>query len=746
MAGRAIEIADFSSRRLRGSSVKTSTTQIFTRLAAAGALLAGALEAAPALASKDGSTADRAGAAAHAQAVHVGVKAATAGTGGIQLTVGLAPDNGDPATCGSADTLQAVIGDAVNYCYTVTNTSGTVMAFHTLTDSVDGTIFSLMPHTLADGESFQFNRTAVVQADSGVHETTWTAQDQPPGYVAQPGQYGFIDISHGNGTALDPFDDGSTEVVLPFDLPFYDGSLNTLWVGNNGGIVVGDVQQSIPSFEFPLPYVNPIGPIKGSLILPFWDDLGAGAGNVYWLAIGDTPPRHAVIQWNRPHFLGDDDALASFEVWLGEDGTISFQYQNTTFGDPDNPDWDNGGSATIGLQNADGSIGNQYSYDTASLTPPQAIDWVATHPQFASASASTTIEPLQPATLAVNPDPLSASVDLGSAPVDVPVVIANAGQVDLHWSVTEAPGGTAEAIAHAPSSTVAAAADPHARSASYRQAVQTAVPIRASETAGCDAGTPGIQIQDDGIPDDGYTEVSFDVVYERVAYVQPFTPDSYPALVSSVCVAFLSNGPATQDFEVLVYDDTGPAGTPGNLIASVPATATGIPANGAAFVRVDLGGYAISVASGNAYIGVAFDPLAPGNVFMAADTSGAPNPDGYQGHAQVWPGPMLSWSQLIDPGVGHPDFHSLLVRPVLEPDYCADMADVPWLSLSVGGGVVSPQSQQTITATLDPSGLAPGAYSATLCIASSDPRNRRLPVHVAFNVGDRIFTDGFDGN
>jgi len=83
---------------------------------------------------------------------------------------------------------------------------------------------------------------------------------------------------------------------------------------------------------------------------------------------------------------------------------------------------------------------------------------------------------------------------------------------------------------------------------------------------------------------------------------------------------------------------------------------------------------------------------------------------------------------------------------VLEPDYCADMADVPWLSLSVGGGVVSPQSQQTITATLDPSGLAPGAYSATLCIASSDPRNRRLPVHVAFNVGDRIFTDGFDGN
>ncbi len=101
---------------------------------------------------------------------------------------------------------------------------------------------------------------------------------------------------------------------------------------------------------------------------------------------------------------------------------------------------------------------------------------------------------------------------------------------------------------------------------------------------------------------------------------------------------------------------------------------------------------------------------------------------------------MLSWSELIDPGVADADFHSLLVRPVLQQDYCADSADVPWLSLSVGGGVVSPQSQQTITATLNPSGLAPGSYNATLCVASSDPRNRRLPVRVTFNVGDRIFS------
>lgn len=717
------------------------------RFAAAGALLAaatGTAQTAPTPASAQRPTSSPAHGAAQTHIVRVGAKAGTTGGAGIQLRVGLAPDDGDPATCGTADTLQAVIGDAVNYCYTVTNTSGTVLAFHTLTDSVDGTIFSLLPHTLADGESFQFNRTAVVRADSGVHEATWTAQDQPPGYVAQPGQYGFVDISHGNGIALDPFDDGSAQVVLPFDFPIYGGSSNTLWVGNNGGIVVSDLQQSIPSFEFPLPYLNPIGPIQGSLILPYWDDFSDGAGNVYWLAIGETPPRHAVIQWNRPHFLGDADALASFEVWLGEDGTISFQYQNTAFGDPDNPDWDNGGSATIGLQNADGTIGNQYSYDTASLTPPQAIDWVVTNPQRLTATAQTGIEPLQPATLAVNPDPLGASANPGGAPVEVPVVIANAGQVDLQWSVTEASGGTA-AAAHASGST-AAATGVRGGPSSYRQAVQAAVPIRASETAGCDAGTPGIQIQDDGIPEAGYTDAPFDVVYQRAAFVQAFTPPSYPALVSSVCVAFLSNGPATQDFEIVVYDASGPDGTPGNLIAAVPASATGIPQDGASFLRVDLSGDAISIASGKAYIGVAFDPFHPGSVFIAADTSGAPKADGYQGHTDVWPGPMLSWTQLIEAGVGHPDFHSLLVRPVLEPDHCTAIEDVPWLSLSVAGGIVSPQSQQTITATLDPAGLAPGTYDATLCVASNDPRHRRLPVPVSFTVGDRLFADGFDAD
>ncbi|MGA9422453.1 MAG: hypothetical protein WBW61_08825, partial [Rhodanobacteraceae bacterium] len=40
------------------------------------------------------------------------------GGGGIDLTVGLALDNGDPNQCGSATSLDVTQGDSVNFCYT----------------------------------------------------------------------------------------------------------------------------------------------------------------------------------------------------------------------------------------------------------------------------------------------------------------------------------------------------------------------------------------------------------------------------------------------------------------------------------------------------------------------------------------------------------------------------------------------------------------------------------------------------
>jgi hypothetical protein len=246
-------------------------------------------------------------------------------------------------------------------------------------------------------------------------------------------------------------------------------------------------------------------------------------------------------------------------------------------------------------------------------------------------------------------------------------------------------------------------------------------------------------VHDDGMPEDGYRDGSG--LFSINAYVDRFTPSAYPATLTTACVSFLTNGPTTQDFDLIVYDDTGFDGSPGNLIASVPATATDIPNTAmAAFVKIDLSGLGISIASGSVYIGAQWNPLDPGDVFIASDVDGDPD----AGHGYHMRGSDLglgSWDRTIEEFA---DYHALLVRAVEAPDYCATPADIPWLTLSDTSGSVTAHDAGTITATLDPTGLASGSYAATLCIASNDPAHPRLVVPVRLEVSDRIFASGFD--
>lgn len=683
------------------------------------------------------------GHAALADTARIVATAATPAGDGIALTVGLMLDNGDPNACGTTQTLAVRVGDPVNFCYTITNASGLSLGYHTLVDSVDGEIFSLLHHDLAPGESFQFNRIVTVQEDVETYDATWTAQDDAPGYRPVEASPGFVDV-RATGTPLGLADDGVAGVTLPFAFSLYGVSSADLAIGNNGELVFGTLDAVSAAFNDTLPSTFAIlGP--GALIAPFWDDFGEAGGDVYWDVVGTAPNRHAVIQWDRPHFQFDDGGHANVEAILGEDGSLSFQYASTVFGDPANPDWDNGGSATVGLQNADASVGNLYSFDTPVVTSPRAVDWIATTPTAFTASATATLDvspALVPATISVTPSPIDANAS-GNAPVTVPVQIANAGDMALSWNLLEAPGGTshsrtlADLATPSPAGPKAAAND--ATRDRFRSHAPEAPVVRGEITPGCDAATPGMLVHDDGMPDDGYRDGSG--LFSINAYVDRFTPSAYPATLTTACVSFLTLGPTTQDFELIVYDDTGFDGGPGNLIVSVPATATGIPDTAmAAFVKVDLSGLGISIPSGSVYIGAQWNPLDPGNVFIASDVTGDTN----AGHGYHMRGSDLglgSWDPTIDEFA---DYHALLVRAVEAPDYCATPADVPWLTLSDTSGNVAAHDSGTITVMLDPSGLANGTYTATLCIASNDPAHPRLVVPVRFEVGDRIFASGFD--
>jgi hypothetical protein len=399
------------------------------------------------------------------------------------------------------------------------------------------------------------------------------------------------------------------------------------------------------------------------------------------------------------------------------------------------------------MQNADASIGNLYSYDTPSLSSGSALAWTRTSPTAYATSAGVHLDvapALAPATIAVTPDPLAASAEPGGATVALPLVIANDGDHTLDWTAIEAPAARSSSApaprpaSPLPSRKVAANAATRDR---WRAGHPQVVSLRGAATEGCDESTPGIIVHDDGAPEDGYRDGSG--LFTIAGYVDRFTPTAYPATFTSACVSFLASAPGTsQAFQLVVYDDTGWDGGPGNLLASVDAVATDIPTTAiASFVRVDLSALGISVASGNVYIGVQFDPTSPGTAFVASDVSGAPGASsGYLMRGN--PGALGGWDPIVDQ---FNDYHALLVRAVAQPDACAAPSDVPWLSLAATAGSVDAHAQSTVVATFDPSQLVAGHYDATLCIGSNDPNHPRLVVPVSFDVGDRLFDDGFDG-
>ncbi len=669
--------------------------------------------------------------------VRLAAQAGPAGAG-LALTVGLAPDDGDPATCGTATELAVRVGDAVNFCYVVTNTSATTLAYQTLDDSVDGNVFTLLPQTIAPGESYRYNRVVVATA-SATHVATWTAQDVAPGYVWSAGPYAFVDI-RATGTPLDTRDDGNAIVTIPFEFPFYGRTSHQLDIGNNGGILFGDQTVSLAAAEEPLPY-----PFMGAAILPFWDDLYDSSGNVYWQVLGDAPNRAVVVQWNRPHFSYPNPSPENIDVEaiLREDGTISFEYESTVFGDPNNPGVDDGGSATVGLQDTAGASANQYSFDAPSLSGGSAIDWSVAVPIAYTATAAATLEVGLPPTLTATPDPLTASAPPGGGAVDAPLTIANVGDAPLHWSVLEAPGSAgvaprppaASAVRHAPPQTSRSykqrAQANAALAAQMRSAAPSAVPTRVAGVPGCDASTPDLVIHDDGVPENGYGTQSASVA--AVTFVDKFTPASYPATLARACVSLLSaTGATSQDLEVVVFDDQGDDGGPGNELGAVAATVTTLPGQlEAAFFSVDLSGLALDVASGSVYVGVRYDPTQPGGTYVAADESaGTARAGGYVKFAMT--DGSGDWSPI---GASFGSYRALLVRAVVEPDYCASPSDVPWLSLDLAGGVVDAHASEVLTATMDPSQLGDGYYAATLCLASDDPNHPRVTVPVGFTVG-----------
>lgn len=736
-------------------------------------------------------------------AVHVSAAAGQPDGAELALTVGLTL-NGDGSNCGTDSAVVAEVGDTIDFCYTVTNHSAVEVAFSTLEDSVDGVLFASRSTPIAAGGGTYVHHRSVVAREVGdfAHTATWKAFGGDLGYSADDAATTpFVDIRQ-TGTPLVPGDNRTLAIALPFAFTLHGVPSDTLCVGDNGGLIFGRSFLACERLNLywnnvPLPSYD----IGGATILPLWDDFTSSGlppitDGLYWQVRGAPGARELIVQWYKPKVSWPDytPQRANFEAILREDGSLSFVYDNLSFGSAANPGWDDAGRATIGVQNAERTIVNQYSYAMAlPHLPPSAIDW-RWNATVLVAQAGVGVEVSSPV-LALTPASIVEAAPSGSrTPVTASLAIGNDGRVDLAWSLDELPSSRAH-FPRTPRSLVPSVASPPSGKGGLPQSgagvpayLFGTVPreyfwsldlLRPETLTALRIGLPA-EISGASFVDNDFSRLyvigfdgSFGVVDTVKGDLTPIgqvAPD--PARVgwrglrwdAESGKLYLTDLTADRTSRLYTIDRTtaavslvGPiagSGLPPQL--NVPAVATapdglmyGVESEAGVLLAIDKNtGAAAAIGSLGMQLPVPVGlDFAGGGMHLDFDaTSGvlylAANEQYRQGNdaafaTNVYTVDLVDGTALpLGPLFGSPS-QGVRAMAIARPSRtCVLPGDVPWLSVSPASGTVSAEAPPaTATVTLDPSGLADGRYSADLCLSSNDPQRRRASVPVEFTVG-----------
>ncbi|MGW2396138.1 S8 family serine peptidase [Kitasatospora sp. NPDC001664] len=157
-------------------------------------------------------------------------------------------------------------------------------------------------------------------------------------------------------------DTAAEQVQLPFPVALYGSVYTSAYLSTDGHV-------SFPASS--TVYANtalPSASLPNAALYPFWDDLWLDAqSGVYTATTGTAPNRTFVVEWRNAAFYAAKTTRLSFSVAIGEDGSFTYRYKDVGAAPT------NGNGATVGLENATGTDGFQYSFNTASVTDGLAL-------------------------------------------------------------------------------------------------------------------------------------------------------------------------------------------------------------------------------------------------------------------------------------------------------------------------------------------------------------------------------------
>lgn len=159
---------------------------------------------------------------------------------------------------------------------------------------------------------------------------------------------------------------GVATVDLPFPFTLYGETYNRVYVCANGFV------------EFAGPTTTNCSSVNGTIpgssrpngaIYPFWDDLVVDAlASIRTELKGSAPNRSFVIEFRNVHITSQTTQRLDFNAVLLEDGQILTQYRNIGA-----VDRERGNSATLGIENASGTVALMYSRNQVILPLEPAV-------------------------------------------------------------------------------------------------------------------------------------------------------------------------------------------------------------------------------------------------------------------------------------------------------------------------------------------------------------------------------------
>lgn len=198
----------------------------------------------------------------------------------------------------------------------------------------------------------------------------WIDSDEPTGpqYVwndiATTGVELTNWIATGTYNAKDEGYSGPVDIGFPFK--FYGQTKTQVFISSNGVLLFTAPTTNI--------FTNAQIPTSGApneFIAPFWDDLdGVSSGNVYY----KQEPGKLTIQYTNWHKYNNTGSL-TFQIVLFSNGKIMFYYNNMV---------GTLNSATVGIENATGTVGLQLAYNANYVKNNLAVkisadpDWLST--------------------------------------------------------------------------------------------------------------------------------------------------------------------------------------------------------------------------------------------------------------------------------------------------------------------------------------------------------------------------------